>query len=508
MVAFRDERITFLNDPFQVSLDGIDWRSASQSKLWRYNLHYQDYLRAPGLSADQQAALIESWVAGNPPGREDAWEAYPISLRVVNWVKAFQEGLEPAEPWLNSLFHQLLWLEKNLEYHLLANHLLKNAKALVFGGALFPGEVGARWLRRGVSLMVEQGAEQVLADGGHYERSAMYHCIVLEDYLDAVNLLDANPQLASDEERKALRGVALRAWRYLADILAGDGNIPLFNDAAFGIAPPPDLLLEYGRRVLGLAEESNQSDLPKRICMADSGYFGYRAGGDSLLVDCGPGGPDYQPGHTHADMLSYELCLDGERVVVDSGTFDYEVGPLRSRLRSTAAHNTVVVDGQDQSEVWGAFRVARRARPLFARLGPLENGRLVFAGAHDGYRRLPGRIVHERRITADIGGVWDVSDLISGEGEHRVESFIHLHPDCSVEMVAERHWLVRRLGRPVLEIMTREGASVELRRGVFCPEFGRCREAPVVVLVQAGFLPIELGYCLRRHEGAVTSHSL
>ena len=79
------------------------------------------------------------------------------------------------------------------------------------------------------------------------------------------------------------------------------------------------------------------------------------------LLDVAPVGPDYLPGHAHADTLSFELSLFGQRVLVNSGTSQYEAGPERSRQRGTAAHNTVIVDGHDSSEVWAGFRVARRA---------------------------------------------------------------------------------------------------------------------------------------------------
>ena len=139
----------------------------------------------------------------------------------------------------------------------------------------------------------------------------------------------------------------------------------------------------------------SRSDLPW------TGYFGYRHGGDSLIVDCGPVGPDYQPGHAHCDTLSYELHVGGVPIVVDSGTFDYEPGQFRHYLRSTAAHNTVRIDGQEQSEIWGQFRVARRARPVEAHLSDWAGGRLVFSGEHDGYRRLPGKPRHRREICID-----------------------------------------------------------------------------------------------------------
>ena len=95
-----------------------------------------------------------------------------------------------------------------------------------------------------------------------------------------------------------------------------------------------------------------------------SGYFVIRNLDDMLVVDCGEVGPDYQPGHAHCDTLSFELASDGRTIIVDSGVYDYEDSEMRRYVRSTRAHNTAMVDGCEQSEIWGAFRVARRARPI------------------------------------------------------------------------------------------------------------------------------------------------
>jgi len=216
------------------------------------------------------------------------------------------------------------------------------------------------------------------------------------------------------------------------------------------------------------------------------------------MIDCGPGGPDYQPGHRHADTLSYELCLDGRRIVVDSGVFDYEKTPLRAYLRGTAAHSTVRVDGLDQSEVWGAFRVARRAKPLYAELGPLEGGRIEFRGAHDGYRRLPGRVIHERRVTAELAGRWDICDQITGSGMHVLESVINLHPDCSVKQVGEGQLLVSVDSGPVVRIVITCDATVEITSGSYCPEFGKQQTNTRVILKKKTVLPAQLSYTIQR----------
>jgi hypothetical protein len=125
------------------------------------------------------------------------------------------------------------------------------------------------------------------------------------------------------------------------------------------------------------------------------------AGPAVLIADAAPVGPDYIPGHAHADTLSFELSLGSQRVLVNGGTSTYDAGEQRRRERGTAMHNTVEVDGEDSSEVWAAFRVARRAKPFGVRWGQ-DDGVFWLEAAHDGYRRLPGKVVHHRR--------WELQD--------------------------------------------------------------------------------------------------
>ena len=158
-------------------------------RLWRYNLQYFDYLRDPGRSALQKAQLIDDWIRRNPPGTADAWEPYTVSLRIANWTKYFMSLSAPSNPplpWLASLWSQTAWLERNFEYHLLANHLFKNAKALLFAGSYFEDPAAGEWLHKGAQVLAEQLVEQFLPDGGHFERSPMYHAIMVEDLLDLI----------------------------------------------------------------------------------------------------------------------------------------------------------------------------------------------------------------------------------------------------------------------------------------------------------------------------------
>lgn len=157
------------------SLDELGWSGPGAAQLWRYNQHYFDDLNA--LDAGERTAwhrpLIARWIAENAPAARPGWDAYPTSLRLVNWGKWLLSGAEPVDGMALSMAVQARFLAANLEYHVLGNHLLGNAKALIFAGALFTGREAEGWLQLGQRIWARELREQVLADGGNYERSPM-----------------------------------------------------------------------------------------------------------------------------------------------------------------------------------------------------------------------------------------------------------------------------------------------------------------------------------------------
>jgi hypothetical protein len=385
------DRFTFLNRTLH--LDEIGWDNPAIDKLWRYNLHYFDDLSAIDSTSRSEThrILIDRWISENPAAHGSGWEPYPTSLRIVNWIKWILAGNVASSTMLNSIAAQTDWLSKRLEYHLLGNHLFVNAKALVFSGLFFRGADAERWLSIGLDILRQEIEEQILPDGGHFELSPMYHALILEDILDLYNVcrayghrLHGSPPIESELARRMLR--------WLSIMTHPDGEISFFNDAAFGIASPFSKLAEYARR-LGIPPPSKLTD--DIYHLAESGFIRIQQGRIVAILDVGQVGADYQPGHAHADILSFEASIDNVRVFVNSGTSEYGVGPERSRQRATAAHNTVVIDECDSSEVWGGFRVARRAEPtgLFVQK---SSNRLKITCSHDGYCRLPGRAIHTR----------------------------------------------------------------------------------------------------------------
>jgi uncharacterized heparinase superfamily protein len=413
----------FLNETHAVEATA-GWNDPRRSKLWLYNLHYFDDLNAIDESAraSWHTALLSKWIRENPPGFGNGWEPYPISRRIVNWIKWSLSGRSLDAKACQSLAVQARWLRRRLEWHLGGNHLLANAKALVYAGAFFQGAEAENWLRFGLRLLERQITEQILEDGGHVERSPMYHAIVLEDLLDLCNILQAAGMSIPD----TWRGWVPLMDTWLATMSHPDGEIAFFNDAGFGIARIPADLAGYAALVLG---EASPRVTGSRL-LPDSGYARLERAGAVLLADCGAVGPDHLTGHAHADTLSFELSLGSERVLVNSGTSVYGTGSERQRQRGTAAHNTVVIDSADSSEVWSGFRVARRAYPLEVTLERTATGVALHAG-HNGYRRLAGRNIHRRRWLLEDRKL-TVEDTISGPHRSAVARF-HLHPNITVE---------------------------------------------------------------------------
>jgi uncharacterized heparinase superfamily protein len=526
-------RFRFLNETHDV-MGPEAWNDPACEKLWLYNLHYFDDLNAADADSrrDWHQALLARWVRENPPGRGNGWEPYPTSLRIVNWVKYYVREAPTFSSFaalVGSLAVQARWLSRRLEFHLLGNHLFANAKALVFAGAFFVGPEAERWLRLGQRLLRRELQEQVLADGGHFERSPMYHAILLEDVLDLVHLSEVYPGALDAGLIRSCREQAEAMLGWLAAMSHPDGGVGFFNDAAFRIAPPYAALADYaeqlGIAVPGVGANDHGGARPRRlerslplvdgkahggaavrggehsqplfhggepvvappVWLRDSGYVRLATGPAVVLLDVAPIGPDYLPGHAHADTLSFELSLFGQRVIVNGGTSRYGSGRERQAERGTAAHSTIQIDAADSSEVWGGFRVARRARPFDVAVHESSDDQVMVSAAHDGYRRLAGRPVHRRgwELQADR---LVVSDRIEGDFIEAVARF-HLHPaiEAEIEPTGQEGANGRLLlpsGESCRWRLT--GGSAELVPSAWHPEFGLSEPTLCLTAVLSG----------------------
>ena len=449
------------------------WNNSAYEKLWLYNLHYFDDLCGAS-SAEQsmlQERLILRWVEENPPAVGSGWEPYPTSLRIVNWIKWAQAGNSLPESARQSLAVQVRWLTKRVEHHLLANHLFVNGKSLAIAGMFFDGPEADRWLDQGTRILSREIPEQILADGGNFERSPMYHAIILEDILDLINANDAWPGRITSAMVQQWRTTASGMVEWLAGLVHPDGDVSFFNDSAFAIAPTLSEIRAYANRLqIQCGAKGNEA----LRWFQESGYVRAECGPAVLIADIAPVGPDYQPGHAHADTLSFELSLHGQRTIVNSGTSTYLAGPQRTRERSTAAHNTVEIDRCDSSEVWGGFRVARRARIIESACEMIGEN-ITIAAAHDGYCRLSGRPIHHRQWQLASDRLI-ITDTIRG-GFRSAVARIYLHP--TVEKIAPD---VVRLSCGRQLSFAVHGGRLQINSSKWYPEFGVERESLCVEL--------------------------
>lgn len=411
---FLNLRVAFGND--------IDWGYSTHGKLWNYNLQYANYLLQTEVPLEKRLEWLRSLHSWLQSGKLPV-EPYPASLRAINTIRLLShEQLLPADV-LKALQAEIYFLYLRPEYHLLGNHLLENAFALMMGGAFFGNNA---WITKGQQLLQTELEEQVLNDGAHFELSPMYHQIILFRLLELLDWYSKWEEKQASFE-KFLRGRAVKMVSWLQQITFANGDIPHFNDSAEGIAYNSAFLLKYAE-ALGI-----ESD--KKLCLSGSGYRKFRSDRYECVVDAAEIGPTYQAGHGHADALSFILYYKKKPVLVEAGTSTYEMGNLRAYERSTQAHNTVVINNLSQSDVWGGFRVGNRANILIH-----EDSDTNLVASHDGYLKSL-KAIHERSFTFSPLSV-TIIDTVTKDLNCESIAYFHLYPgiefivnDTCLEMV-------------------------------------------------------------------------
>jgi uncharacterized heparinase superfamily protein len=244
----------------------------------------------------------------------------------------------------------------------------------------------------------------------------MYHALMLYRLMDCINLAQANPICIGTDLLTVFKEKANAMLGWLHEIAWQDGSTAHINDSANDIAPALHSLDLYALR-LGIAISNNK--------LKESGYRKYRAAQYELLADVGKIGPDYIPGHAHSDSLSFVMQVDAKPFIVDTGISTYEKNKTRQWERSTAAHNTIQLDDWEQSEVWGGFRVARRASTAI-----LEENPDVLVASHDGYSRKGGQ--HQRIWKFSAESV-KVEDNVVAPNGVQAKAYFHFSPDVTLE---------------------------------------------------------------------------
>lgn len=455
--------------------DRIHWQHAPQSNVdWRWDLNRHTYFvtlgRAYWYSGDESyaekfCALLRDWLAQNPaqPQHPNWQSVFEVACRIRVWLasfylfrhtRAFDENV--MVEFLSGLLAHARYLNEHIELHVPNNHLLIEARALASVGLLFPEfKQAALWRARGETLLREQLARQVCRDGAHAERATMYHRIITHELLEWLVLLENNATPVASSLRETLN----RMVDFELALEKPDGTLPLLGDSALqdthlaradvetaalfaqranlgSQAPHQDTLWLLGMERVQRARVKNVPTNSRAF--AASGYYVMRAGSSAdalmLVFDCGAFGYKPLPNHGHADALSFDLFAYGQTRVMDPGYYGTSLGQAwRNYFRGTRAHNTIVVDEQDQSALMDVRRVHRPANATL--LEWVSTAEFDFVdGKHDGYERLSEPVTHRRQIFFLKPFYWIVIDWLTGAGNHTFDLLFHLTPDATVQL--------------------------------------------------------------------------
>ncbi|WP_408008270.1 heparinase II/III family protein [Pseudalkalibacillus sp. A8] len=425
---FKD-KFTFINLTNQIELSKA-WNNKELQHLWRYNLHYFEYLFkiAHEFSFGNNQTkyyekfrdMITNWIDNNPYAYGDGWHPYTISLRLTNWIatyqvfeKAIKLDSEFNKMYRESLFLQYQYLQINLEKDVLGNHYFENIKALIIGSVFFDDiKVKEKFKKE----LLKQLSEQILEDGMHFELSPMYHKIILEDLIKITYWL--KDEAIYYDLIFYLQKMIDVTYSFEKDF----GKTPAFNDSTDGVSKDYKPLLETCIKYFGL------SPVPKTI-FKESGFYIIKDSNKKLIFDTGEICPTYLPAHGHCDALSFELSIKGEPFIVNSGTYQYESGQWRDYFRSTKAHNTISISNKEQSQFWGSFRVAKRIKKV-NRKQFLYKDIQFYAGSYVSYTGEQ----HKRYIGYLDENTMIVLDYANAYSKDHIQSYLHFVPDASVEI--------------------------------------------------------------------------
>lgn len=471
-------------------IDYRDYDVTGDAKVvWEPNRHQHLVVlarayRASGERRYAEALLeqMDSWLRQCPFGLGMNWlSPLELAIRLINWVWSLdlirESALVAGE--LRTRIHTSVYLQAREIVRRYSrgssanNHLIGEAAGVFVASCYFPGlDPAGRWRRQSREILGREIVAQTFPDGCTREQAVGYHLFVLQFLV-----ITAIVARAKDEDLGPEYALRLgKMLEFVAALLEGGDGLPAFGDAddgyvldlggggisARGLLSAGGCLLERADLLAsggGYHEEArwlagrregptditrpSPSPLPATglQCRSfpDSGHYLLqcgRAGGEdriSVFFDCGELGFGPIAAHGHADALSFVLRAYGLEVLVDPGTYDYFTFPeWRRYFRSTRGHNTVAVDGQDQSEMKGPFLWGRRARARCLAFEPGKDGGSV-SGEQDGYARLDDPVVHRRRLELDgRARVLIVRDEVQAQGEHDIEVLFHVADGCRV----------------------------------------------------------------------------
>jgi len=406
--------------------------------------------------AREFACQVDDWIDRNPPKFGVNWACtMDVAIRVANWVWGyyfFKDSEALTNEFMVKLLKSLLAHGRHIMWNLennwiMSNHYLSDLVGLAYLGIAFPEfEEAKQWREFGIQELVKEMDKQVYDDGMDFEASTCYHRLVLELFFYPALLCKLNDIKLPNDFIEKLK----KMFDFVLYVLKPNGRMPPIGDndngrlhvlgkrdildmtylltfATLFFDDPKYKIEEFGFApealwLFGPEDYERWKKMPGRTveeleskAFSDGGIYVMRHKKDYMVISCGPNGQNGNGGHAHNDKLSFELCVDGEDIIVDPGTYVYTADPAwRNRFRSTAYHNTVMVDGEEQNRFSAAslFEMEDDAKACCTCWE--SNGEYdLFIGEHLAYMRLNTPIVHRRRIRFDKKVLqWTIADSL------------------------------------------------------------------------------------------------
>ncbi len=492
--------------------------------VWELNrhLHLVRLAQAWSLTGDVRwlhalEQQLRSWLDQCPPLTGPNWtSSLELGIRLINWSLVWQlaggeasllfageSGQKLRADWLDSIHAHCRSIARHLSRHSSANnHLIGELAGLYVGASTWPcWKESGDWLAQARRELEHEAQIQFSRDGVNREQAFAYH-IFSSEFLFVAGLMG---QATGNPFPRPFWASLQRALRFLRSVRDIGGNVPNVGDADDGCVFRLDAsgmdraaqLLALGDTVFGGAADKHPGvqwllhalpgkrpdcdphEVDTGWAFPEGGYFlfGNHFGEPSEikgLLDCGPLGYLGIAAHGHADALALTLSIAGEECLIDSGTYSYwQDQKWRDYFRGTSSHNTVRIDGLDQSVSGGRFMWLRKAHAHIERM-PSSPQDFDFRGSHGGYTRLADPVRHARSVRFDgASNTLTVRDEVSGRKPHKVEQFWHFAPELDVRLTS--HGLSVRGKRFVLQLQA-SGADLQLElvRGAENPPLGWC----------------------------------
>ena len=442
--VFRNGKFSFLNKEksFQTS---VDWNFNEFGQLWNIRLNSLEYLSHLDTSIEDGMELLKNFIRDIKKNRT-RYDSHCASLRIINVIK-FCSRYNIDVPEINAfVFSQALYVRKNSEIHLRNNHLLENGFALLFASHFFGHE---KLFHYSSKVLLRSLEKQILPDGAHFELCPMYHLWTTNRLLECIQILHKSeftvqPVLDIVEEKVS----SMLGW--IKHMQFGNGSLPAVNDSSEGYGPGINAILKIANDI-GVKASGH--------ALKESGFRKFRNRNFEMLVDVNGLTPPEAPGHSHADTFHFILHVFGDPFIIDTGVSTYEPSKLRIHERSTLAHNTVVVNDLNQSEIYGSFRAGRRAK-----VNLMKYSQNLLEASHNGYQHIG--VKHTRTFLFEQDKIV-ITDKISGKLPDKCSAYLHI--DKKNRLVKRDDSLISKF----VKIDFANSSAIELKENYYAVAFGK-----------------------------------